>query len=178
MNWDSLRLSRLTLPAKLLVTLFLLLVGPGYLFGMANILLKHQNADKEPGLSVDDLRRTFHGMEKEVTPDAEITVNSIMLEQVRPGGDMREHLEEEGEPAIRGLVTWLEEGAKEEDFAKAGLAVSGDPSAESVMAPWPQPNIVKSGLVQRSEMKSLARPRGRNQNIGILNRRQRGQQRL
>ena len=30
MNWGSLRLSRLTLPAKLLVTLFLLVVGSGY----------------------------------------------------------------------------------------------------------------------------------------------------
>jgi hypothetical protein len=134
MNWDSLRLSRLTLPAKVLVSLFLLVVGPGYLFGTANILFQHQDADLEPGLTVDDLRRTFHGMEKQVTPDAEITVNSTMLEQVRPGGDMREYLEDGGEPAIRGLVTWLEEGAKEEDFAKAGLAESGDRSANSVIA--------------------------------------------
>jgi len=134
MNCDSLRLSRLTLPAKVLATLFLLVVGPGYLFGTANILFQHQDADLEPGLTVDDLRRTFHGMEKQVTPDAEITVNSTMLEQVRPGGDMREYLQDGGEPAIRGLVTWLEEGAKEEDFAKAGLAASGDRSAKSVIA--------------------------------------------
>ena len=88
MSWDSLRLARLDLPAKLLITLFLAVVGPGYLFGTANILLKHQDADLEPGLSLDDLRRKFHGMEKTVTPDAKITVHSKMLEQVLPGGPM------------------------------------------------------------------------------------------
>ena len=40
MNWDSMRLATLSLPAKLLVTLFLLIIGPGYLFGTANIMLK------------------------------------------------------------------------------------------------------------------------------------------
>ena len=134
MSWDALRLSRLTLPAKLLVTLFLLVVGPGYLFATANIMLQHQDADLEPGLTVDDLRRTFHGMEKQVTPDAEITVNSTMLEQVRPGGDMREYLDEGGQPAVRALTTWLEAEAKEADFAKAGLADAGDPSAQEVLA--------------------------------------------
>jgi hypothetical protein len=112
MNENSPRLSGLTLPAKLLVTLFLLIVGPGYLFGTLNIMFQHQDADLEPGLGVDDLRRTFHGMEKQVTPDAEITVDSTMLQQVRPGGDMRKYLEKGGEPAIRGLVTWLEDGAR------------------------------------------------------------------
>ena len=134
MNRDSLRLSHLTVPAKTLVTLFLLLVGPGYLVGSLNIMLQHQDADLESGLGVDDLRRTFHGMEKQVTPDVEITVNSMMLEQVQPGGDMRKYLEKGGEPAIRGLVTWLENGAKEEDFTRAGLAESRDPSAKSVIA--------------------------------------------
>lgn len=134
MSWDSLRLARLDLPAKLLITLFLAVVGPGYLFGTANILLKHQDADLEPGLGLDDLRRKFHGMEKTVTPDAKITVHSKMLEQVLPGGPMRKHLERGGEPAIRGLITWLEGGASQADFDKTGLAAAGDPSARQVLA--------------------------------------------
>ena len=73
-------------------------------------------------------------MEKVVTPDAEITVNSVMLEQVRPGGDMREHLEPGGEQAVRGLIAWLEGGAEREAFAKAGLAAPNDPSAAAVLA--------------------------------------------
>lgn len=136
MNLDSFRLSRLTLPAKLLVTLFLLVIGPGYLFGTANIMFHHQDADLEEGLTIDDLRRTFHGLEKQVTPDAEITVNSLMLEQVRPDGDMREYLEEGGEPAVRALMTWLEHEAIESDFASEGLAEAGDPSAKSVIADY------------------------------------------
>jgi hypothetical protein len=134
MNAEGLRLSRLTLPGKLLATLFLLIVGPGYLAGTANIMFQHEDADGEPGLTLNDLRRTFHGMEKTVTPEAIVTVNSTMLEQVRPDGDMREYLELEGEPSIRGLMTWLEAGAKEENFATAGLAQEGDPSAKDILA--------------------------------------------
>ena len=134
MTWNSLRLADLPVSGKLLVTLFLLIVGPGFLVATANIYFQHQDADLEPGLSVDDLRRTFHGMEKTVTPDATILVNSTMLEQVRPGGDMREHLEMGGEPAIRALTTWLEGGAKEEDFATKGLVQASDPSAQAVIA--------------------------------------------
>lgn len=133
MSWESMRLSRLSLAAKLLITLFLSLVGPGYLVGTANIVLQHQDADLEPGLSIDDLRRTFHGMEKTVTPDAEITVHSVMLEEVSPEGEMREHLEEGGEGAIRSLVGWLEDGSKEETFAKSGAPEPGDPSPMEVI---------------------------------------------
>ncbi|OHB78587.1 MAG: hypothetical protein A2W31_00550 [Planctomycetes bacterium RBG_16_64_10] len=134
MKGDSVRLARLTLPAKWLITLFLLLVGPGYLCGTANIYLQHQDADLEPGLTLDDLRRTFHGLEKRVTPAATSSVNSTMLTQVRPGGEMREHLERGGAAAIRALVTWLEQGAAEEHFAQDGLAQAGDPSAKDVIA--------------------------------------------
>jgi hypothetical protein len=133
MNWDSMRLATLPLPAKLLVTLFLLIVGPGYLFGTANIMLKHQDADLEPGLTPDDIRRTFHGMEKEITPDATVTTTSVMLTQVSPEGDMREYLEAGGETAIRALTTWLEQGAKESDFTQAGLAAPGDQSAQEII---------------------------------------------
>jgi hypothetical protein len=134
MTWESFRLARLSFPGKLMITLFLLLVGVGYLVATANIYFQHQDADLEPGLTLDDLKRSFHGLEKEVTPEATITVTSPMLEQVREGGDMREYLELGGEPAIRALITWLEDGAKEETFAVGGLVADGDPSAQQVLA--------------------------------------------
>jgi len=133
-NGDSVRLANLTLPAKLLVTLFLLIVGPGYLFGTANILLQHQDADLEPGLGVDDLRRKFHGLTKQVAPKPDFTVTSTMLEQVIPGGEMREYLEKGGEPAIRSLIAWLEGGADKAEFSQAGLKQPGDPSPQAVIA--------------------------------------------
>ena len=133
MNWESMRLARLSLSAKALVSLFLLLVGLGYFAATANIYFQHQDADLEPGLTLDDLKRTFHGLEKEITPEAKVTVNSTMLEQVRPGGDMREYLDPGGESAVRALIFWLENGAAEEDFAKSELAQAGDPSAKQVI---------------------------------------------
>jgi hypothetical protein len=134
MNWQSARVGRLPLSAKVLVTLFLLAVGPGYLAGLANIYLQHQDADLEKGLTPDDLRRAFHGLEKEVAPGGQVAVNSQMLKQVQPGGKMRKHLEKGGEPAVRALVSWLDGGAKEESFARAGLVRAGDPSAKEVIA--------------------------------------------
>jgi hypothetical protein len=56
-----------------------------------------------------------------------------MLKQVRPGGDMREYLDKGGEPAVRGLITWLENAAPETEFAKPGLAEPGDPSAQQII---------------------------------------------
>jgi mono/diheme cytochrome c family protein len=134
MNWDSMRLARLSLAAKLLVTLFVLLEGTGYLVATANIYLQHQDADLEPGLTLDDLRRTFHGLEKEITPKDEVQITSRMLKQVQSGGKMRKFLERGGEPAIRALLAWLERGAKEADFAKPDLVQSGDASAKQVIA--------------------------------------------
>jgi hypothetical protein len=133
MNWDALRLARLSLPAKLLITLLLLIIGPGYLFSTANMYLKHQNADGVPGLTIDDLKATFHGMTKTVQPEDKVIVNSSMLKEVRPGGRMREHLENGGEPAVRGLIRWLENTAKEDEFTKPGLADPGDPSAQAII---------------------------------------------
>jgi hypothetical protein len=133
MAWDSFRLARLTVPAKLLMTFFLLIVGPGYLFGVANIMFQHQDADLEDGLTLDDMKRTFHGLKKTIQPEDKVTVDSMMLEQVREGGDMREYLEEGGQPAIRGLIKWLENEAKEEEFVTVGLVEPDDPSAQSII---------------------------------------------
>ena len=133
MSWESFRLARLSAPAKMMITLFLALIGSGYLVATANIYLQNENADLEPGLTLDDLKRNFHGLEKIVTPDAKVTVNSTMLEQVREGGDMREHLDPGGEPAIRALISWLEKSATEADFVKPALFQAGDPSAQQVI---------------------------------------------
>lgn len=133
MSWDSLRLSKLSFAGKLTVTLFLLIIGPGYLFGTANILLKHQNADGEPGLSINDLRATFHGMTKTSQPGDKRIVTSAMLKQILPGGEMREYLEKGGEPAVRTLTKWLENTALEEEFTKTGLVEAGDPTPQQVI---------------------------------------------
>jgi len=127
------RLGGLPVPAKIMLTAFLALLGVGYLSAVLNIYFHHSEADLEPGMSLDDLRRTYHGLEKEVV-GAGRPADSPMLKMVRPDGKMRKYLEREGEPAVRALVSWLEAGARREDFTKSGVSQPDDPSARQVLA--------------------------------------------
>ena len=120
MNWDALRLARLSLPAKLLITLLLLIIGPGLLFGTANIYFKHQNADGEPGLTIDDLRAAFHGMTKTFQPEDKVIVNSRMLNQVVRAARCASTWTRGANRPYAALITWLENDAKEDEFTKRG----------------------------------------------------------
>jgi mono/diheme cytochrome c family protein len=131
---SSFRLADLSLAAKVTLTLFLALIGFGYLVAVANIYYQQKDADLEPGLTLDDLKRTYHGLEKEVTTDMRPMRASDMLEHVRPGGKMRKYLEKGGPPAIRTLMAWLEAGASEGTFATHGLVEAADPSPREVIA--------------------------------------------
>ncbi len=131
---SQLRLCDFSVPAKLTVTAFLLLVGSGYLVAVYKIYLWHNAADGVPGLTVDDLRAVYHGLEKQqVTSQTKVTP-SKMLREVSEGGKMRKHLVEGGDAATRALIGWLEEGAKADTFTKADLILPGDPSARQVIA--------------------------------------------
>lgn len=130
-DFRSLRLADLPPPAKVLLTVFLALVGAGYLVAVANIYFKHHEADLDPALTPDDIRAVYHGLEKTITSEA--AVPSEMLKEVRPGGKMRKHLQKGGDAAVTTLIAWLEQGAKEADFAKAGFAVPGGPSPKDVI---------------------------------------------
>lgn len=123
--------------ARALLTLFLLLVGGGYMMALGNLYYQHRLKDNKPELSFDDLRLNFHGGEIATTPTAGMRVApadaSIMLKQILPGGKMRKNLEEGGPPAIRTLETWLADGAKESTFDKTGLVEPDDPSPKNVI---------------------------------------------
>lgn len=130
-NW---RLANLPLSAKIMLTAFLALLGCGYFFAIGNIYEKHHEADLEPGLTIDDLRRTYHGLEKTVTEENQTRLPSTMERVVAPGGIMRMYLELGGEPAVRALTTWLDRGSPEADFATPGAYHEGDPSVQMVIA--------------------------------------------
>lgn len=130
-------LERLPLPLKVIVTVFLAFMGFGYLAALGNLYHQHRLADGKAGLSLDDLRVTFHGLQVTDTPVASAATGqpkSRMLEMIEPGGEMRKELDGGGLPAIRALETWLQRGATKEEFLKTGLAQAGDPSAEAVIA--------------------------------------------
>lgn len=127
----TIRLARLSVPAKLMLTLFLALIGLGYLVAAANIYEHHQDADLEPGMGLDDLRRVYHGLDKVVQADA--TPESAMLKMVRPGGKMRKYLERGEEEEITSLISWLEGGAPEAGFAVAPAGMPDHPSPQDVI---------------------------------------------
>lgn len=130
---DAFRLCRLPVAFKATLTAYLALVSLGYLVATANIYFHHRENDLEPGLGLNDLVRHFHGLRKKVSTRSEVPRKSAMLREVEPGGGMRKYLEQGGEPAVRALIRWLERGALEEEFARAGLVEPGDPSPEEAI---------------------------------------------
>ncbi|HVP12835.1 MAG TPA: hypothetical protein VMV94_16800 [Phycisphaerae bacterium] len=134
MMTDTVRLASLPLTAKLLLTPFLALIGCGYFVALLNIYEHHQDADLEPGLTFNDLRRVYHGIDKLVTSKTQQQNPSPMQKMTSPGGKMRPKLEKGGEPAVRALTRWLADGAQEADFARAGVYQAGDPSVKQVIA--------------------------------------------
>jgi hypothetical protein len=134
MTTGFLRLANLPLPAKLLLTPFLALIGVGYFVALLNIYEHHADADLEPGLTFNDLRRVYHGIDKAVTSKTQERNPSPMQKMTSPGGKMRPKLEKGGEAAVRALTSWLADGAKEADFARPGVFHSGDPSVKQIIA--------------------------------------------
>jgi mono/diheme cytochrome c family protein len=133
-NQYPIRLAALPLPAKLTLTAFLALVGTGYLVAAAKINVWHSEADGVAGMSPDDLRAIYHGMETTVTTQVRETLPAPMLREISPGGAMLKHLLKGGDSVERALTAWLEQGAKAEAFDKAGLVEAGDPSPKQIIA--------------------------------------------
>lgn len=138
MTTRPLALTSLPVSAKVLLTLFLALIGVGYLAAVGNLYQQHHLADGVEGLTLDDLLVTFHGMEIIVEPPSADqptpAAMSRMLEMIEPGGDMRKHVTKGGPKSVRALEAWLKGGASESTFKSKSLAAEGDPSADDVIA--------------------------------------------
>ncbi len=128
----AIRLSGLSLPAKLTLTAFVLLIAAGYLAAFIKINVWHHDADGVPGMSLDDIRAIYHGMDRTVT--TQVQPVSHMLREVSPGGSMRKHLLKGGDPAERALTEWLKQGSQQPSFDRAGVPQPGDPSPVQVIA--------------------------------------------
>jgi len=123
---------------KVVLTLFLAMIGVGYLMALGNLYHRFEDADGRPGLTMDDLRAAFHGIAAREEPAAAAASQpavpkSRMLQMVEPGGKMRKNAMKGGEPAVRALEAWLKRGALEAEFHTESLGSAGDPSAESVI---------------------------------------------
>lgn len=98
-------LHQFSLPLKLLVTIFLIVLGIGYFISLANLYLTYSLTDGEPGLTVNDLRRAFYGDRNNTRMAAKID-----------GGSMEQYLPVPGEKQI--ILSWIQDGAHEEAFGE------------------------------------------------------------
>lgn len=130
--WNA-RLADGPLGAKLMLTALMVLLGAGYLVAVGNIYGQHEMADLREGLTIDDLRRSYHGLTVTETFTEMRHEPSDMEQAVAPGGEMRMFLEMGGDESVRALTTWLERGSAEDEFTQTGLAQEGDPSAQQVI---------------------------------------------
>jgi hypothetical protein len=99
------RLSQLPLSLKLLVTIFLMVLGVGYFISLANLYLTYNLTDGEPGLTVNDLKRAFYGNRDNTRLAAKID-----------GGSMEQYLPVPGEK--QAILSWIQDGAHEGGFTE------------------------------------------------------------
>lgn len=102
-NRRAKRFYNCTVSEKLLYTSFLLLVGLGYLMAIAYLYVTHENNDKQPGLSVEDVAYSYYGNRSGTRLEAAIR------------GPMASYIEDKDRNV---LVAWLKDGAEEEHFEK------------------------------------------------------------
>ncbi len=93
-----------------MLTLFLLIVGTGHLFGLANIYVHHRAADGDEQFTADDLKAVYTGVEKVQSPDKPPPPR--MLEMIQTS--MRKYLPTDAE--YQALAAWLNAGAPSDAF--------------------------------------------------------------
>jgi hypothetical protein len=99
-------LAALTLPARVLLTLFLAGVVAALAAGEGNVLASHSGADGRPGLSMEDLRVVFHGR-----PGSTLIASKV------DGGSMEKHVPVPSER--KAILDWARGGATREGFDAA-----------------------------------------------------------
>lgn len=101
--FSAVKLQSLPLPLKLLTTIFLIVLGVGYLISMVNLYLTYNLTDGEPGLTVNDLRRAFYGDR-----------NNTRLAAKIDGGSMEQYLPVPGEKEM--ILSWIQDGAHQDEY--------------------------------------------------------------
>lgn len=100
---SGIKLSDLSPPLKTVISLFLVMMGLAYMVSVLNLYLTYNLADGEPGLTAEDLRRSFYGQR-----------NSTLLAAKIDGGSMAQFLPVPGHKET--ILSWLQDGSLEEDY--------------------------------------------------------------
>lgn len=93
MNNNDFQLGRMPLALRLAATCLIVILGGGYAAAVAHMYHHYENKDENPGLTLDDIEGSFHGMHQE----------AVLIGALK--GTMREHVSGE-EYAL--LIEWLE----------------------------------------------------------------------
>ncbi len=109
-------LAKLGLPAKVLITCFLCVIGIGYLFSLYTVYAVHKDADAQPGLSMNDIVLTYCG-------DREHTA----LETVSLGSMATYYASDDDKSKV---ISWIRNGAEQTD-----VRVNRRPDYEERAAP-------------------------------------------
>ena len=96
------RFSDISVSEKILNTVFLLTIGLGYLFALANLYYTHQGRDNKPGLSIDDVMIMYHGSHSQTRLGS--AINGIMEPNLKFKTDKDV------------IHKWLSDGATEEGY--------------------------------------------------------------
>ncbi len=96
------RFSDASVSEKLLDTMFLLMMGVGYLFALLHLYYTHEGRDGVPGLSAQDVMIAYYGTHEQTRLGAAII------------GPMSDNFP--SEQAKQDVLDWIGRGANEEDF--------------------------------------------------------------
>jgi hypothetical protein len=98
------KLSAMTLPQRVLITAFLLIMGVGYLASVFTIYISHKEADGKPALSMNDIIITYYG-------DRETT-----LLATKSLGTMRQYYDSAAD--LDTVLGWIDAGADRIGYEK------------------------------------------------------------
>src|SRR3954449_265944 len=100
------RLAQLPRAARVAVSLFVIVLGSGYLTALVNLYVTYADADGKSGLTPDDVKLRLYGNR-----------SSTMLESViAPGGKMSQYMKEPG--GQEAIIAWIHAGATLPGFLK------------------------------------------------------------
>jgi hypothetical protein len=95
---ESIRLRQLPFLFRLILSLFVVTLGAGYLVALLNLYLTYAMTDGDPKLTPEDLRRAFYGNR-----------NNTRLAAKIDGGSMEQFLTRPGDK--EKILSWIQDGA-------------------------------------------------------------------
>jgi len=100
------RLAQLPRAARVAISLFVVVLGSGYLTALVNLYVTYADADGKSGLTPDDVKLRLYGNRSTTTLESVIA----------PGGKMSQYMKEPG--GREAIIAWLHTGASQAGFLK------------------------------------------------------------